>query len=159
MIIRPVRVDDADDVHALRLQEGVRETISALPSDRVVEVRNRLAALGPDVHFLVAEVDGRVVAEGALRVRDGRARHSGTVGLSVAREHQRKGIGRALLQRLLDVADRDLRLRRVELDVMADHAHAIRLYESLGFEHEGRKRDAVVRDGRYVDLLLMARLR
>lgn len=158
MRIRPIRLDDAEDVHALRLDDGVRATISAMPSDRVADVRARIAAYSTDDHVLVAEVDGRVVARAGLHVRGGRQRHVGWIGVEVAREHQRKGIGRALVERLLEIAERDLGLLRVELDVMADHARAIKLYESLGFAREGVRRAAILRDGEPVDLVVMGRL-
>ena len=36
--------------------------------------------------------------------------------------------------------------------------YAIRLYQRFGFETEGRKREAAVKAGAYVDMLVMARL-
>ena len=47
----------------------------------------------------------------------------------------------------------------MELEVYADNGGAIRLYERLGFETEGCKREAAVKAGAYVDTLVMARLR
>ena len=69
---------------------------------------------------------------------------------------QGQGIGTALLEAVLDLADNWLMLRRVELEVYADNGGAIRLYERLGFETE---REAAVKAGAYVDTLVMARLR
>ena len=60
-----------------------------------------------------------------------------------------------LMRRALDSA-RQGGLRRVELSVHADNARAIALYEKIGFVHEGRARDAVLIDGRYIDSLNMA---
>ena len=53
----------------------------------------------------------------------------------------------------------NLDLKRVELEVFADNARAIRLYESLGFEREGLKRRDVIRRGGYGDTVVMGRLR
>ena len=58
----------------------------------------------------------------------------------------------------LDFADNWANYARVELTVHADNTRAIKLYESLGFEHEGRLRDFSFREGGYVDALLMGRL-
>ncbi len=52
-----------------------------------------------------------------------------------------------------------MNLRRVELTVYADNQAAIGLYRKFGFETEGQLRDYAVRDGGYVDVLSMARLR
>ena len=52
-----------------------------------------------------------------------------------------------------------MNLRRVELTVYTDNAPALALYRKFGFETEGEMRDYAVRDGRFVDVYSMARLR
>ena len=49
-------------------------------------------------------------------------------------------------------------MNRVELQVFANNAQAIHLYETLGFAHEGRRVRAVRVPGGYLDLLDMARV-
>lgn len=88
-------------------------------------------------------------------------RHCGTIGLGVRPEAQGLGLGRALMLALVEwaKAERSPRITRLELNVLADNARAIALYESLGFEHEGRRRGAVRHaDGRTVDDLMMGLL-
>ncbi len=67
-------------------------------------------------------------------------------------------MGTALLRQLLDLADHWLMLMRVELEVFADNEGAIRLYQRLGFVREGVRRMSTVRNGTYVDEVMMARL-
>ena len=50
------------------------------------------------------------------------------------------------------------RFHRVELEVFASNARAIRLYERAGFRHEGRSVAACILDGRLEDILRMALL-
>ena len=110
--------------------------------------------------LLAAEVDGRVVGLAGLEVsKPARQRHVGTLGIMVHREYQGRGIGRSLLSALLDIADRWLMLKRVQLTVFTDNQRAIGLYKSLGFVVEGTERFAAIRDGRYADEYLMARYR
>jgi len=60
--------------------------------------------------------------------------------LGTARRYQSRGVGRLLLQALVD-RSRVLRARAVFLEVAVDNAHAIALYEQFGFERLGvRKR-------------------
>lgn len=157
--LRPPRPDDAEALHAIRLQPSVLAGTTALPSERLEDFRARQQQAGPDDHLLVAEVEGRVVGVVGLHVRRGKRRHSGEIGMMVDEAWQGRGVGRALLAGLLAIADDDLGLERVELEVLADNDRASRLSERSGFAIEGRKRRAMLRPGGYADLLLMARLR
>jgi putative acetyltransferase len=80
------------------------------------------------------------------------------LGIAVAGHAQRQGVGRALMQALLDYADRWATVLRVELSVFTDNERAIGLYRRFGFEVEGTYRAYALRDGVYVDALAMARL-
>lgn len=153
--IRPVRVEDAEAVNRIRRDPSVIAGTTALPSETVEENRAFLQGLGEDDHVVVVEVDGELVGMGGLHGKPGKLRHTTSIGLLVEEPHQGKGIGRALMHHLLDLAFRDLGYHRVELSVFADNDRAIALYEKLGFEHEGREREKVWKDGAYVDLVKM----
>ena len=68
------------------------------------------------------------------------------------------GLGRRLLETTLEAAFA-ASFVRVELDVHADNARAIALYEKAGFVREGVVRDAVYVDGAYRDSIAMALIR
>lgn len=157
--IRPVRKEDAEAIWRLSLEQGVYETTLVLPSDRLDERIERLAGLGPDDHWFVAEVDGAVVGLAGLDVGRGRLRHSGHLFVFVGRAFQGQGIGTRLLSTLLDLADNWLLLRRVELTVLVENEGAKRLYERLGFEVEGRRKMSIIAGGELQDEWLMARYR
>jgi putative acetyltransferase len=84
--------------------------------------------------------------------------HWGHLAVSVLAPWRRRGVGRALMNALLEWAKGVNGLRRLSLEVFATNAPAIRLYESLGFAVDGRKREGVRVGDAYVDLLLMSRL-
>lgn len=107
----------------------------------------------------MVEVEGRVVGSAGLQVHGGRERHAAALGIIVHADFHGRGIGRALMNAVLDVADNWLMLVRVELEVCADNTPAIARYESLGFHTEGRKRNATIRRGSYQDVLVMGRIR
>ena len=158
MIIRAIRKEDAEGFYAIRTMEGVRENILSLPSDRVSETEAYIGDLTPNDHILVAEEGGKVIGAVSLHISPKvRQRHTAGIGIMVHAAHQGKGVGKALMQAILDLADRWLMLKRVELTVYADNERAIHLYESMGFIAEGTKKYAAARDGEYVDELLMAR--
>lgn len=159
--IRPTEPRDAAGLAALRRMPGVLENTLGYPSCRTADSESFIAALGPnDHHFVAVLADGTVIGSIGLHVEaHPRMRHVGSVGLFVHKDYQGKGVGTALLQTVLDLADRWLMLVRVELTVFSDNQRAIRLYEKLGFEKEGLKRMTTVRDGVYADEYMMARLR
>jgi L-phenylalanine/L-methionine N-acetyltransferase len=122
--------------------------------------RKRFGALPASVVQLVAEIDDKVIGSASLHPAENRRRaHSATVGMGVHDAYVGRGAGRALLDALLDQADRWLNLRRIELTVWTDNHRAIALYERAGFEREGVLRDYAFRDGAYVDALTMARIK
>ena len=158
VVIRPVRVEDVSDLEAVRQQPGVLDGTLNIPSERLLDRRRRIEDLDPNVHELVAEIDGRVVGTAGLIAFQGRMNHAGEIAhIMVHDEFQGRGIGRQLLEALLDIADNYLGLVRVELGVYSDN-EAVRLYESLGFTHEGIKRKCARRRGRLVDAVMMARI-
>ena len=87
-----------------------------------------------------------------------RRRHAMNLGIALLPEAQGQGIGRALMQALLDYADQWGQVLRIELTVFIDNARAIALYESLGFRREGRLVGYALRGGQYADVFTMARM-
>jgi RimJ/RimL family protein N-acetyltransferase len=75
------------------------------------------------------------------------------------REYQGKGYGRDAVRVLLDYAFRLRNLRKVWLRVNGDNERAIRSYRACGFQEEGRLRQHVWSNGRYIDLVYMGILR
>jgi len=96
-------------------------------------------------------VDGRIVSTcNVVRPKRPRVSHTGVFALSVARSHWGLGIGKRMCEAMLDWA-RKVGVTKVNLEVRADHAVAIRLYESLGFRHEGLITQALKIGARYFD--------
>jgi putative acetyltransferase len=157
--IRPIRVQDAPAIHRIHLQESVIPYILSLPSDRLEQVEDRIKKLGPNQHEFVAELDGEVVGHAGLVQLAGRRSHVGMLYLSVDSSHHGKGIGSALITKILDLADHWLMLERVELGVLSTNPWAQALYQRFGFVVEGTKRGAIRSAGQYVDEVIMSRLR
>ena len=81
-----------------------------------------------------------------------------TCGLGIGigdRAYWSRGYGREAVALLLDYAFRLRNMRRVWLWVHADNERAIRAYRACGFVEEGRLRQHVFSNGRYVDAVNM----
>jgi|ETNmetMinimDraft_23_1059889.scaffolds.fasta_scaffold67049_2 RimJ/RimL family protein N-acetyltransferase len=78
-----------------------------------------------------------------------------SLGLGIGNPaHWGRGWGTETLRILVDYAFTDLNLYRLQLTVLADNDRAIRLYERIGFQHEGTFREFRERDGGRFDMLL-----
>src|SRR5690242_19627363 len=94
--------------------------------------RKRLAEQSDGLHMLVATIADEVVGNlGLTRLTRARRSHVGEIGMAVHDDWQGKGVGSALLQAALDLADNWLGLRRLELNVHADNERAIALYRKF----------------------------
>jgi RimJ/RimL family protein N-acetyltransferase len=107
--------------------------------------------------LLLAELDNQIV--GLLFFMPNtklKNAHTGEFGISVHPNFQGIGIGRILIETLLDWAKRNATIEKVYLNVFATNKHAIKLYEDLGFIEEGRHIKAIKQvTGEYVDTLQM----
>jgi len=66
-----------------------------------------------------------------------------------------KGYGAEGMELLLDYAFLELNLHRISLRVFSFNERAIHLYKKLGFELEGKSREALFRDGKWYDMIHM----
>jgi RimJ/RimL family protein N-acetyltransferase len=105
--------------------------------------------------MLKALVGGRIVATCTImRPRRPRVRHIGDFGISVAKAYWGLGVGRNLCLAMIETA-REVGVTKIDLKVREDNARAIRLYESVGFEREGRSERALrVGDRYYADIMM-----
>ncbi|MFZ5352019.1 MAG: GNAT family N-acetyltransferase [Bacillota bacterium] len=71
------------------------------------------------------------------------------------KEYWGGGYGKEALTLMLDLAFKELNLHRVFLRVFSFNERAIRLYEKIGFQHEGRMKEAIFRDGSWYDIVIM----
>ncbi|MFC4355605.1 GNAT family N-acetyltransferase [Chryseomicrobium palamuruense] len=121
-LLRPAETKDNE----LRIQLDVEAF--GLTREDSIATEGRITA-EPDTDLWMIEVEE--VPVGKLRVKreDGQA---WIYGFAILPEYQGKGIGRKVLQRI--VKEQSAAGYSVHLEVEATNAHALRLYESVGFE-------------------------
>jgi RimJ/RimL family protein N-acetyltransferase len=162
------RIRNADPSDAEQLTR-LAEAVSAEPQGWLISVAGEWRSAGDERRFLkalrryphaavfVAERDDGTLV-GRLSVgRDPHpaSTHVADVGLMVALDARRKGVGTALLRAAVDWA-RETGVRKLELHVFPWNEAAIALYDAFGFEREGFRKAHYRRDGEYVDAILMA---
>jgi putative acetyltransferase len=157
--VRAIELPDVDALTQLFTHRNAYSQTLQLPFQSSEVWRKRLATNDDTQIGLVATVAGEVVGNiGLTRFTRPRRAHVGEIGMAVRDDWQGKGVGSALLEAALDLADNWLGMRRIELHVHADNERAIALYRKFGFELEGTHRAYAIRNGVYVDSLSMARL-
>ena len=157
LVLRAVQAADVADLARLMELPAVRYGTLRLPfqSEKTVADKFAKPMVGASI---VAVLAGQIVGHAELTRHPGRRSHAGSVAVAVHDAWHGHGIGRTLMQALLDTADRWLGLRRLELEVFADNLAAIALYRKLGFVEEGCLRAYAIRDGLLCDVLTMARI-
>ena len=83
-------------------------------------------------------------------------RHGGTFGMSVVPKFWRRGVGTQLITYLEDWINKN-GLLKIELNVWANNTNAIKMYEKLGYTHEGCRKSTIIRNGQEIDLVLMGK--
>lgn len=88
---------------------------------------------------IIALVDGAVVGTAGIEAvgRKDKVRHRAEFGISIAKAYWGLGIGRALMEACIACA-REAGYTQLELNVVAENARAVAMYEKAGFVEFGR---------------------
>ena len=109
-------------------------------------------------HRLVAELDGEVVGWAALGPVSERCVYRGVVedSVYVAERARGRGVGRALLNELVQRAEQD-GIWTVQAGVFPENGASLRLHETCGFRRVGVRERIGKRDGVWRDVVLLER--
>ena len=131
--IRPMTAEDVEDAWKL---EQINLGKEAWTQKQLLDAMTR-----DDTIYLVAEMAGRIVGLCGVQNISGEGE---VTNVSVSGDVRREGCGYKMVKQLLE-RGKGIGIRDYTLEVRAQNAPAIRLYEKLGFKSEG------VRPGFYED--------
>ena len=80
------------------------------------------------------------------------------VGCDVVPEERGKGWGTRIFEAILEFCFNESNFHRLWLCVLENNEIAMKLYKSAGFKEEGRHRQAIWRDGKFKDYIVMSLL-
>ena len=160
LALRPARASDAEPI-CLIYNQGIEDRVATLETElrTPAERREWMAARGPRHPVIVAESAGSVVGWGSLNVFNARPayQHVADFSVYVERGWRGHGVGRRLLERLIEMA-REIGYHKMVLSTFPTNASGVRLYQGLGFTEVGTYREQGMLDGRWVDTLIMEKL-
>ena len=166
LALRPARASDAEPI-CLIYNQGIEDRVATLETElrTPAERREWMAARGPRHPVIVAESAGEptsvtsVVGWGSLNVFNARPayQHVADFSVYVERGWRGRGVGRRLLERLIEMA-REIGYHKMVLSTFPTNASGVQLYENLGFTQVGTYREQGMLDGRWVDTLIMEKL-
>lgn len=160
-----VRTATFADAEAIAAAESATQSTPGLlvgwPGDIPVgDYREKITKLARHGRYIVAEENGRMVGHAFLDPMSLHMRaiaHVFLLTIVVHPGHLERGIGTLMLRDLLEWAQHDPRVGKVELNVRAGNLRAQHLYRKFGFVEEARFRQRVRRiDGVLEDDLGMA---
>ena len=143
--LRPLRRDDEKDFHRLFL--GIPEHERMFIKHRVTEPKV-IHDWCQNIDYgrnlpLVALIDGKIVGDVTLHQQlGGWRRHIGRVSVLVHPQHRGRGLARALVSEIIDIA-RSAGLERVEAEFIGEQEAAFKMFAMLGFSQLLRLEDYV----------------
>jgi diamine N-acetyltransferase len=150
--LTPLEETDLDLVHAWQNSAAVRDLTMGfrfpIQKDTVRAWLRDLGGAGQPSRAAYAIRTGGA-AVGIVQLYDIAAyQRRATLGIFLGSPgHRGAGIGHVATALILDFAFNGLDLRKVGLEVLGTNAAAVRMYESLGFQREGIKRQEYFADG------------
>lgn len=144
--------------HALAHHEEAFTSDAATEAGRSAQSYAGRLGADSDSSFTLGAFRGDTLVGAITCERDPRTkvRHIGhIVGTMVHADEQRRGVGRTLLDALIERAGADAEIQQLTLSVTTSNQSAVKLYEQAGFTRYGTHERAIRLGARYLDKDLM----
>jgi L-amino acid N-acyltransferase YncA len=157
--IRPSTEDDIAAIHDIYEYEVLcgTATFDERPPSKEEFLKKRADIVAGGFPYLVAEVDGEVVAYSYSSLYRQRSAYNKTVenAIYVAQDRRIAGLGTALMQANINECEK-LGLKNIIAVIGdSDNMASINLHKKLGFRKVGTMRDVGFKFGRWLDVVLM----
>lgn len=153
---------DVDANHAfINDYATVRGMLSGIPFPASMEdeyrwLEQQTSYSRGEYQFAVEDFEGDLVGRCGVTRLDWKNRLA-ELGIMIGTPYRGRGYGSEAMELLCDFCFREMNLHKLKVSVFAFNEAAIRCYEKNGFVREGVCRQEIFRDGRYQDVVLLAR--
>ncbi|WP_166242971.1 GNAT family N-acetyltransferase [Paenibacillus turpanensis] len=156
--LRAFESDDVKDLHRWTNDPVSLATVGRLPQtyEQMVKQVEKKRQNGD---LLLAAVNNENELIGWVFLKDIDYEHGRAgIGILLAPEARGKGYGGIVMQKMLEIGFKRLRLHKIYLTTRGFNEQAISLYKKLGFVVEGTLRQHAYVDGQYFDTYFMGLL-
>jgi L-amino acid N-acyltransferase YncA len=162
VVLRSIRWEDLDD--CIEFINSLVEEGAEILRDTKVTREEEADWLGKtlarvekgELIDVIAEVDGKMMANSEVEKRSGFMSHVGYLGIGIKAGYRGIGIGTQIMQTLMKESKK-AGLKILVLDSFATNKEAQALYKKVGFRETGRIPKAVHKNGKYIDMVRMTR--
>lgn len=128
---------------------ALNEETSFLAS-QIRKIKNNQAVM------LLIEADGKILGISGIEMRDKAERITGELGISILNEIRGEGIGKLLMELVLNEAVKKLHgLKIITLSLFGNNSKAKTMYQKFGFKEFGVLPNGVLHRGKEVDHVFM----
>lgn len=106
---------------------------------------------------LVVEANGKVMGLAEINKGLGGESHVGTLGIGLGREIRALGLGKKLMQAVIEEAKKNLKIEIVRLEVFTKNKVARNLYKKFGFREVGFIKKGAKKGEQYYDVIIMVK--
>lgn len=105
--------------------------------------------------FLVAENNNMIIGTASIDLDIWRKSHIGDFAISIRKNYRGIGIGGYLIEEIIKLAKKELKLRFIKLSVFNTNKPAIKLYKKYGFKEIARIPKQIKYKGKLIDEIIM----
>ncbi len=156
--LRPPRLSDAENLFVFQQDKEIRKNMAFVPKSADDIKKSILAERKrKDRETLVIDIEGEAVGE--ITISMVIQNHKGKIGYWLAKKHRGKGLMTKIVRMATDYWFKKYNLKRIYAHTRTFNKPSIKVLEKAGFRFEGRIRKDVMKDGKYYDNFLFAKIR
>lgn len=164
-VLRPINLKDAKDLARNMNNWNVIQYLSSLPFPYELKhakqftgkIEKEMKKEKPVDYVMVIEVDGEVIgAVGAHKIVPA---HKAEIGYWLAENHWGKGIMPEAVVKFMAHIFAEFKLRRIYAYAYAHNKGSMRVMEKVGMKFEGVQRKHALKNGKYVDCHVYAKVK
>lgn len=149
-----------DDVNALLKHFGNPEVVKfiAMQPIKTIEQANEwlkwmggFFAAKDGLRWGITQQDGNFVGSAGLH-RWNREAHYAQIGCDIAYPYWGQGYGQEAMRQIIEFGWEQMKLNRIEADIVKGNQRSAHVLEKLGFKKEGVLRQRILKGGKYYDV-------